>query len=130
MNRRTFLKATGLSAASIVLPTTILAGQEQNDQILSQADTRIESGGEEVVRRAADVATGMRPEHAGRYFGHVRREHRNAPAHQSTLERYKILLDAKRRGIRLPRIPVECSATGNGAGLYDAIAGGPGSEVK
>jgi GH35 family endo-1,4-beta-xylanase len=42
MNRRTFLKATGLGAASIVLPTSILAAKEQNDNILNQADTRIE----------------------------------------------------------------------------------------
>ena len=42
MNRRTFLKTTGLGAASIVLPTSILAAKEQNDHILNQADTRIE----------------------------------------------------------------------------------------
>jgi endo-1,4-beta-xylanase len=42
MNRRTFLKATGLSAASIFLPTSILAAELQKEQILSQADSRIE----------------------------------------------------------------------------------------
>ena len=42
MNRRTFLKVTGLGAASLVLPTSLLTAQEHRDQILSQVDTRIE----------------------------------------------------------------------------------------
>jgi len=42
MNRRTFLKATGLGAASIVLPTSILTAEEQKDHILDKIDTRIE----------------------------------------------------------------------------------------
>ncbi|MEE8149059.1 MAG: hypothetical protein V3T75_01285, partial [candidate division Zixibacteria bacterium] len=42
MNRRTFLKVTGLSAASLVLPTSLLTAQKQRDQILDQVDSRIE----------------------------------------------------------------------------------------
>jgi len=42
MNRRIFLKATGLSAASLVLPTSLLNAQEHRNQILDQVDTRIE----------------------------------------------------------------------------------------
>jgi GH35 family endo-1,4-beta-xylanase len=42
MNRRTFLKATGLGAASLALPTSLLNANDSNDRILSQADARIE----------------------------------------------------------------------------------------
>ncbi|MBA7605650.1 Anti-sigma-I factor RsgI6 [subsurface metagenome] len=42
MNRRDFFKATGLGAASLALPTSLLAVEEQRDHILSQVDTRIE----------------------------------------------------------------------------------------
>ncbi len=42
MNRRTFLKVTGLGAASLALPTYLLAVRERRDQILSQVDTHIE----------------------------------------------------------------------------------------
>ncbi len=42
MNRRTFLKVTGLGAASLVLPTSLLTAQEQKDRILDEVDTRIE----------------------------------------------------------------------------------------
>ncbi|MHC4105623.1 MAG: twin-arginine translocation signal domain-containing protein, partial [Planctomycetota bacterium] len=42
MNRRTFLKATGLSAASLALPASLLNAEELNDHILNQADARIE----------------------------------------------------------------------------------------
>jgi len=42
MNRRTFLKVTGLSAASLVLPMSLLTAQKQRDQILDQVDSRIE----------------------------------------------------------------------------------------
>ncbi len=42
MNRRTFLKVTGLGAASLVLPMPLLTAQEQKDRILDQVDTRIE----------------------------------------------------------------------------------------
>jgi endo-1,4-beta-xylanase len=42
MNRRTFLKATGLGAASLVLPASLLEAEERSKDILSQADTRIE----------------------------------------------------------------------------------------
>ncbi len=42
MNRRTFLKAAGLGAASLVLPTSLPAEAEQRNDILSQVDTRIE----------------------------------------------------------------------------------------
>ncbi|MHC4595913.1 MAG: endo-1,4-beta-xylanase [Planctomycetota bacterium] len=42
MNRRDFLKAAGLGAVSVSLPTSLLAVEEQKDHILSQADTLIE----------------------------------------------------------------------------------------
>jgi len=42
MNRRTFLKGTGLGAASLVLPARLLTAQEQKDRILDEVDTRIE----------------------------------------------------------------------------------------
>ncbi|MCH8118553.1 MAG: endo-1,4-beta-xylanase [Planctomycetes bacterium] len=42
MNRRSFLKATGFGAASLALPTPLLAVRERRDHILSQVDTRIE----------------------------------------------------------------------------------------
>ncbi len=42
MNRRNFLKVTGLGAASLVLPTSLLTAQEQKDRILDEVDTRIE----------------------------------------------------------------------------------------
>jgi len=42
VNRRDFFKATGLGAASLALPTSLLAVEEQRDHILSQVDTRIE----------------------------------------------------------------------------------------
>jgi GH35 family endo-1,4-beta-xylanase len=42
MNRRTFLKATGLSAASLALPASLLEAEEQGKDILNQADARIE----------------------------------------------------------------------------------------
>jgi len=42
MNRRSFLKVTGLSAASLALPRHLLAAAEQKDNILSQVDKRIE----------------------------------------------------------------------------------------
>ena len=42
MNRRSFLKVTGLGAASLVLPTSLPAMAEQRDDILSQVDKRIE----------------------------------------------------------------------------------------
>jgi len=42
MNRRSFLKVTGLSAASLALPRPLLAAAEQRENILSQVDTRIE----------------------------------------------------------------------------------------
>jgi len=42
MNRRTFLKVTGLGAASLVLPMPLLTAQKQKDRILDQVDTRIE----------------------------------------------------------------------------------------
>ena len=42
MNRRSFLKATGFGAASLVLPTSLLIAQEQKDRILDEVDTRIE----------------------------------------------------------------------------------------
>jgi GH35 family endo-1,4-beta-xylanase len=41
MNRRTFIKTTGLGAASFVLPTSLLAAEEQSKDILNQADARI-----------------------------------------------------------------------------------------
>jgi endo-1,4-beta-xylanase len=42
MNRRTFLKVTGLGAASLALPMPLLTAQEQKDRILDEVDTRIE----------------------------------------------------------------------------------------
>ena len=42
LNRRSFLKAAGLGAASLALPTPLLATEEQRDQILGQTDARIE----------------------------------------------------------------------------------------
>ena len=42
MNRRTFLKATGLGAVSSVLPACLLTAQEQKGRILDEVDTRIE----------------------------------------------------------------------------------------
>ena len=42
MNRRNFLKATGFGAASLVLPSSLRAAREQREQILDQADARIE----------------------------------------------------------------------------------------
>ncbi len=42
LNRRSFLKAAGLGAASLALPTPLLATEEQRDQILDHADARIE----------------------------------------------------------------------------------------
>ncbi len=42
MNRRTFLKTTGLGAASLVLPTSPIVAEEQSKDILNQADARIE----------------------------------------------------------------------------------------
>ncbi len=42
MNRRTFLKVTGLGAASLVLPMPLLTAQEQKNRILDQVDARIE----------------------------------------------------------------------------------------
>ncbi|MCH7559412.1 MAG: twin-arginine translocation signal domain-containing protein, partial [Planctomycetes bacterium] len=42
MNRRNFLKVTGLGAASLVLPMPLLTAQEQKDRILDEVDTRIE----------------------------------------------------------------------------------------
>ena len=42
MNRRDFLKATGFSAASAAFSRPLLAAQEQRNEILDQADARIE----------------------------------------------------------------------------------------
>jgi len=42
MNRRDFLKVTGFGTASLVLPKALCAEEEQKEQILDQADTRIE----------------------------------------------------------------------------------------
>lgn len=42
MNRRDFLKATGYSAASVALSRPLLAAKEQKNEILDQADSRIE----------------------------------------------------------------------------------------
>ncbi len=42
MNRRSFLKVTGLGAVSLALPARLLTATEQRDDILSQVDTRIE----------------------------------------------------------------------------------------
>jgi len=42
MNRRAFLKATGLGAVSSVLPACLLTAQEQKGRILDEVDTRIE----------------------------------------------------------------------------------------
>ena len=42
MNRRTFIKTTGLGAASFLLPTSLISAAEQNTDILNQADVRIE----------------------------------------------------------------------------------------
>ncbi len=42
MNRRKFLKAMGLGAASLALPTSLLTAEEQREHILGQVDTRIE----------------------------------------------------------------------------------------
>ena len=42
MNRRTFIKNTGLGAALFVLPTSTISAKEQSSEILNQADARIE----------------------------------------------------------------------------------------
>jgi len=42
MNRRTFIKVTGLGAVSLALPAHLLTAQEQKDRILDEVDTRIE----------------------------------------------------------------------------------------
>jgi GH35 family endo-1,4-beta-xylanase len=42
MNRRNFLKATGFSAASAVFSRPLFAAEEQRNEILDQADARIE----------------------------------------------------------------------------------------
>jgi GH35 family endo-1,4-beta-xylanase len=42
MNRRTFIKTTGLSAASFFLPNSPTLAEEQTKEILDQADARIE----------------------------------------------------------------------------------------
>ena len=43
MNRRDFLKSAGLGAASLAMPASLLAAaEESSDQILNQADARIE----------------------------------------------------------------------------------------
>jgi GH35 family endo-1,4-beta-xylanase len=42
MNRREFLRATGFAAASLALSRPLLAAKEQRDEILDQADVRIE----------------------------------------------------------------------------------------
>jgi GH35 family endo-1,4-beta-xylanase len=42
MNRRTFLKVTGLGAVSSVLPACLLTAREQKVRILDEVDTRIE----------------------------------------------------------------------------------------
>jgi endo-1,4-beta-xylanase len=42
MNRRSFLKVTGLGAVSLAWPAHLLTAQEQKDRILDEVDTRIE----------------------------------------------------------------------------------------
>ena len=42
MNRRDFIKAAGFGTASLALPTSVLAAEERGDQILDEADARIE----------------------------------------------------------------------------------------
>ena len=42
MNRRTFLKTTGLGAASLALPASLFTAEEQRNRILHQANDRIE----------------------------------------------------------------------------------------
>jgi endo-1,4-beta-xylanase len=42
MNRRDFLKATGFSTASVIISRPLFAAKEQRNEILDQADTRIE----------------------------------------------------------------------------------------
>jgi len=42
MNRRDFLKATGFGAATVALPSPLMAAIEQKNEILEQADARIE----------------------------------------------------------------------------------------
>ncbi|MHC4439733.1 MAG: twin-arginine translocation signal domain-containing protein, partial [Planctomycetota bacterium] len=42
MNRRNFLKATGFSVASAAFSRPLFAAEEQRNEILDQADARIE----------------------------------------------------------------------------------------
>ena len=54
MNRRDFLKATGFSAASVAFSRPLFAAKEQRNEILDQADARIEkhSKGDAVLKIA------------------------------------------------------------------------------
>jgi endo-1,4-beta-xylanase len=42
MNRRTFLKAAGFGAASLAVPASLIAEEERSEDIVNQADARIE----------------------------------------------------------------------------------------
>jgi GH35 family endo-1,4-beta-xylanase len=52
MNRRDFIRATGFGAASLVLPRSLYAAEEKREQILNEADARIEKcrKGEVILR--------------------------------------------------------------------------------
>jgi len=63
MNRRTFLKATGMGAASLALPIPLCAAQEQKDKILDRSDARIEEHrkGDIVLKLTGPDAKPLKP---------------------------------------------------------------------